>query len=177
MTARNRLRKRAAQKAKVTTFGVTSRNYHNTTNEPTEDNNSHNAKSHPPKSESNKLPKLQASNEESPEAQHKSDTASSKQNSKETNAISVMKNSHSSNTVILTTTAATIDPKNHQIQTVVVPNQNGHSQDDSHVNIISNCNQGKHWNTLLLVVLIILQGRQIILILVYILHLQPNAIT
>ena len=64
MTARNRLRKRAAQKAKVTTFGVTSRNYHNTTNEPTEDNNSHNAKCHPPKSESNKLPKLQASNEE-----------------------------------------------------------------------------------------------------------------
>ena len=174
MTARNRLRKRAAQKAKVTTFGVTSRNYHDTTNEPTEDNN---AKSHTPKSESNKLPKLQASNEASPEAQHKSDTANSKQNSKEKNATSVMKNSHSSNTVILTTTAATIDPKNHQIQTVVVPNQNGHSQDDSHVNIISNCNQGKHWNTLLLVVLIILQGRQIILILVYILHLQPNAIT
>ena len=90
MTARNRLRKRAAQKAKVTTFGVTSRNYHNTTNEPTEDNNSHNAKSHPPKSESNKLPKLQASNEASPEAQHKSDTANSKQNSKEKNATSVI---------------------------------------------------------------------------------------
>ena len=155
MTARNRLRKRAAQKAKVTTFGVTSRNYHNTTNEPNEDNNSHNAKSHPPKSKSNALPKLQASNAESHEAQHKSDTTSFKQNSRETNAISVMKNSHSSNNIILTTTAATIDPKNHQIQTVVVPNQNDHSQDDSHSNIISNCNQGKNWNTLLLVVLII----------------------
>ena len=63
-----------------------------------------------------------------------------KPNSKEKND---MKKSPSNNTVILTTTAATIDPKNHEVQTVVVPNENGNSQDDPHPNIILNCNQGK----------------------------------
>ena len=140
MTARNRLRKRAAQKAKVTTFGVSSRNYHNATKEPTEDNNPHNSENHRPKSENNSLPKLQASIRDSQEDQHKSNVNNLKQNSKEKND---MKKSPSNNTVILTTTAATIDPKNHQVQTVVVPNENGNSQDDSHPNIILNCNQGK----------------------------------
>ena len=127
MTARNRLRKRAAQKAKVTTFKEVPRSCNNT-----EKTNNHIGK-HPSQLQSNALTPHNAEENEKEslrgDPQHNS--INSNQSPVPRNVNTLIKGNSSydittpssqNNTVILASTAATINPKSNQVHTVVVSN-------------------------------------------------------
>ena len=103
MTARNRLRKRAAQKAKVTISGVSSRNYHKTCKESQMQTNSTSGNNTPGNKNASGVERLPNSI-----------------NSTQTQLTSNNANTSENCCIILASTAATIDPKNNQIQTVVL---------------------------------------------------------
>ena len=123
MTARNRLRKRAAQKAKVTTFGVAkTRNQNTKTNKE-------------PEGENNAFPDKRSTQVETNTSTANNNTGNGKsvdpdqaQTTITMNANSLIKTPTASTTVsvvppqscTIVCTAATIDPKSNQVQTVVV---------------------------------------------------------
>ena len=143
MTARNRLRKRAAQKAKVTTFGVAARKCQKTVKDSkqTEANTAH-LDEHPSQLPSNNLNHLNAdgSNKDTLTGDHHHNSINSNHTTIPCNANSSVKGniiydtgtlSPQNCSVVLASTAATINPKSNQVHTVVVSNScnsNSHSR-------------------------------------------------
>ena len=136
MTARNRLRKRAAQKAKVTTFGVAkTRNQNTKTNKE-------------PEGENNAFPDKRSAQVENHTSTANNNTGNGKsvdpdqaQTTITMNANSLIKTPTASTTVsvvppqscTIVCTAATIDPKSNQVQTVVVTTNSCNSNMNAHV--------------------------------------------
>ena len=142
MTARNRLRKRAAQKAKVTTHRSTTRSSNKTLKDSQTEPNTTHLDNHTSQQPSNPSSPLNTDGSNS-----KTLTGDPQHNSINSNKTAVPCNANSSVkgiitydtgtpssqncTVVLATTAATINPKSNQVQTVVVSNtcnSNAHSK-------------------------------------------------
>ena len=135
MTARNRLRKRAAQKATVTSSGVGSRNYHDTCKESRiKVNNS--------TSNDANVNKKAAGAEPSPNSINSTQTKLITNSSPTANVNTSGLCSSENCNIVLASTATTMNLKNNQIQTIVLSNT-GSSELNSKTQVLLKNNQGE----------------------------------